>query len=203
MTDDSNPKSKITRLMGQTSSSQPAASSITQSGSNNIIAFGNVNLGQLQPRAPRATVPTSPGVDHITDPQKVVLKDLVDEIVATEARLKESPASYTAVWKSLNKKCGVSTYHLIALENFDGARVYLNSWLGRLNSMRSAPVKNGDAWRKKKYAYIKINSKQPDDAKALAVYIKRNFKADSITELANDELERVYRYVAGRRNKRR
>lgn len=202
MTDDNDPKQKIKRLFEHTFP-QPQVNPITQSGTGNIIAFGNVSIGQDRPKRPRPAVPVHPGVEHITVQQKVILKSLVNEVVATEARLKKSPKSYGAVWSALTKKCGVTSYHLISLNDFDKARGYLNSWLGRLNSMRSAPVKNGEAWRKKKYAYIKINSKGPDETQAVNVYIKRNFGAESLSELANDELEQVYRYVAGRRSRRR
>ena len=76
----------------------------------------------------------------------------------------------------------------------------MHQWVGRLDSMASAPVKDGDAWRKRKYAYIKINSK--NDTDAIDRYIAKNFGATSLSELDNAQLEQVYRYVASRKNKR-
>jgi transcriptional regulator with XRE-family HTH domain len=146
---------------------------------------------------------TTPGEKHITVPQRAKLKELVDEVAEKEALLKKKPKAHRAIWAALNKHCQVNTYTLIALDDFEKARKYLHMWLGRLNSSASAPVKDGDAWRKSRYSYIKVNSKTPDDAEALKAYMARKYKAESLTELSNDELEEVYRYVAGRRNKKR
>ena len=66
--------------------------------------------------------------------------------------------------------------------------------------MASAPIKDGDSWRKRRYAYIKVNSKEPDDAQALQGFLeKRN--VESISDLSNDDLEAAYRYMAGRKKK--
>lgn len=163
------------------------------------------NLQIIQTTNHRTThkAETKPGDEHITEDQKVKIKELVDKIVETEATLRKNPASYRSVWASLNKHCRVTTYPLIKLEDFEKARKYLNQWLGRLNSSASAPVKDGDNWRKRHYSYIKINTKDPMDAQAVTDYMARKYKATSLTELSNDELETVYRYVAGRRNKRK
>ncbi len=88
---------------------------------------------------------------------------------------------------------------MIPLEKFPKAKKYLLEWVGRLNSMPSAPVKDGDEWRKRKYAYIKVNTK--NDPAALNAYISKNFGVTSLTELSNEELERVYRYAASRKKK--
>ena len=203
MTED--PKGKIVQLMraGTTPNrSPPKGHKIKVQGSGNIVAGGDVHVFQSAPKVPRPTVVTNPGVEHISTEQRAKLKALVDEIVETEARLKQRPRKHSSVWSALNKHCGAPSYSLIASGHFEKARTYLNSTLGRLNSMASAPVKNGDEWRSRKYKYIKINAKSPADSAALTAYIKTNFGADSLTELSNDELERAYRYVASRRPRR-
>ena len=173
---------------------------------DNVVGIGyiNSNSGQIQisPRNITKAI-TRPGDEHITVEQRAILKDLVDKIVETEATLKKAPKSHRAVWASLNAHCRVNTYTLIAATDFEKARKFLHQWLGRLNSSASAPVKDGDNWRKRHYAYIKINTKDPVDAEAVATYMARKFKAESLTDLSNDELDAVYKYVAGRRNKRR
>lgn len=163
----------------------------------------HVQIVNTQQHITRTKVEAKPGVDHIRDEQKRILTDLVDQVVETEAVLKKAPKTHRAVWSSLNKHCGVTSYHLIRLEDFDKARKFLNMWLGRLNSSASAPVKNGDAWRNKKIRYIKTNTKSPEDEAAMRAYIKREFKATSLTELANDELERTYGYVAGLKRRKK
>lgn len=197
-------KGKIVELMrsGTTPNSQHSSGhKIKVNGSGNVVAGGDVNVFQNAPKIPRPKIVTNPGIEHISVEQRAKLKALVNQIVETEEKLKKSPRTHGSVWGQLNTHCGVTSYHLIPSERFDKARKYLNTELGRLNSMPSAPVKNGDAWRRNKYAYIKINSKDPVDAAALSSYIKTNFAADSISELANDELERAYRYIASRRRK--
>ena len=145
---------------------------------------------------------TKPGVDHIDEGQCAILLDLVNKVVEKETLLKKSPKTHRAVWSALNKHCGVGSYRLIARGDFEKARSYLNQWIGGLHSMRSAAVKDGDDWRKRKITYIKTNTKAASDEAAMREYIKKNFKASSLTELANDELEQTYKYVARRRSGR-
>lgn len=188
-------------------SAHQSTSSVFISGSNHGIGVvhegANVSIVNTQKHVTRVKAETKPGDEHITTEQRSKLKGLVDEIVAKEAVLKKSPKSHRAVWAALNAHCRVNTYTLIAAGDYEKARKYLDEWMGRLNASASAPVKDGDNWRKRHYAYIKINSKDPVDAEAVATYMERKFKAESLTDLTNDELEAVYRYVAGRRNKRK
>lgn len=163
----------------------------------------NVSVVNTLRHITRTTVKTEPGEAHINDEQKVVLQGLVKAVVDAEQKLKKNPKSFRAVWGALNAHCGVSQYALIAKYDFEKAQKYLNQWMGRLHSMASAPVKDGDAWRKRHYAYIKINSKLPEDELAVSQYIARNFGSISLTELSNDQLDKVYRYVAGRRSTRK
>lgn len=164
------------------------------------VGSGNVvNINQTK----KIIAQTNPGEEHISVEQRAVLKKMVDEIVETEQKIKKSAKTHRAVWSSLNAHCKVNTYSLIRFEDFDKARKYLHQWVARLNSAKNAPINNADNWRNKRYSYIKINSKQADDSEALKKYISRNFGAQSISELSNDELEKTYRYIAGRRNKRK
>lgn len=149
----------------------------------------------------KTTAVTNPGVEHITEGQRSALKELVDKVVDTEKALKKIPKSHRAVWASLNRHCKVPSYSLIARGDFEKARKYLHMWIGRLNAAPSAPVKNGDDWRKRRYSYIMANTKQPEEKDALQRYMARKYKVESLTGLANDELEAVYRYVAGRKRR--
>jgi len=135
-----------------------------------------------------------PGEEHITEEQAATLTRLVNEIVDLEGKVKKVPKTHRAVWASLNAHLKVTRYRLIPLAGFDKAEKYLRQWLGRLNAAPSASKNDGDAWRKRKYAYIKINSK--DGPERIDNYIKRYFKAASLTDLSNEELEQTYRYAA-------
>lgn len=151
----------------------------------------------------RTVAKVKPGDEHITEEQASTLRRLVDQIVEKEALLKQKPRTHRSIWAALNAHCRVTAYRLIPAADFEHARKYLDQWMGRLGSMTTAPIKDGDEWRKRRYAYIKINSKSPEDSNAVDAYVKRNFSAASLTELDNQQLEQVYRYIAGRRSKAR
>lgn len=168
-------------------------------GSANVIAMnnGHVTMIATQRHVTNTTVEVKPGDGHISEAQAVTLTALVNDVVDLEAKLKQKPKGHRAVWGALNAHCGVTRYRLIAQTDFDKAEKYLRQWIGRLGSMASAPVKAGDAWRKRHYAYIKINCK--DDPAWIDRYLAKNFSASSLTELANDQLEQTYRAVASRK----
>ncbi len=178
----------------------------TTSGANVVgIVQSGATVNQIQTKSHKTVVKADvkPGLEHITEGQAARLTDLVKQICELESKLKKKPQSFRSVWYSLNSHMGVTKYRLIPIDDFNRAEKYLLMWIGRLTSMKSAPVEDGDNWRKRKYAYIKINTKSAIENEKLAFYIKRNFGANSLTELANDELEQVYKYVAGRRSRGR
>lgn len=167
-----------------------------------IMAGANGKVINTTKHITRTEAIVSPGVEHISDEQAAILTRMVQEIVDTEAKLKTKPATHRSVWATLNHHCGVPRYRLISRTKFEQARLYLHQWMGRLNAMSSAPVKDGDAWRKRHYAYIKINSKDAADLAAIEAYMTKHFGTTKLTSVSNDELERVYRYVASRRTRR-
>jgi transcriptional regulator with XRE-family HTH domain len=182
----------------------PAAVSVGENNQGNAVGIiqpgANVQQIVTQRHITRTVAEVKPGDIHIGEEQAVALRALVDKVVETEKRLKKAPRTHQSVWRALNAHCKVTQYRLILKDDFPKAQKYLHTWIGRLDSMASAPVKDGDAWRKRKYAYIKINSR--DDPASLDRYIAKNFKASSISELDNDQLEQTYRYVAGRKKKK-
>lgn len=170
--------------------------------SQNGTAIGSMHGGNVINTARHVTrtiAKVTPGEEHITEKQASDLTALVDTVVETEAKLKKAPKTHRAVWAALNRHCGVTSYRLIPLADFEKAKKYLHQWLGRLNAMPSAPVKDGDSWRKRQYAYIKINSK--DFPEAVEAYLRKNFKASSLTELSDEDLKRTYQYVASKKRK--
>ena len=174
--------------------------------SGNVVGMvqsgGVVHQIQTQKHVSRTIAEVKPGDAHISDAQAGVLHGLVNKIVEKEALLKKTPRTHRSVWSALNSHCGVSAYRLIASNDFEHARKYLDKWMGRLGSMATAPVLD-DEWRKRRYAYIKINAKAPADQLALEKYLAKNFQVSSLTELDNNQLDDAYRYVAGRRSRAR
>lgn len=180
---------------------QPASQS-AKGGTGNVVHFmngGTVNMISTPKHVTRTTAEVKPGDEHISENQAAKLTALVQEIVELEAKLKKTPKGFRAVWSALNAHCSVTRYLLIAAEDYDKAEKYLRQWIGRLNSMASAPVADNDTWRKRRYAYIKINTK--DDEAWLTAYLRKNFKVESLTEISDDDLDRTYRAVASRKRK--
>ncbi|HGM4482226.1 TPA: hypothetical protein ACKPI4_005265, partial [Pseudomonas aeruginosa] len=90
-------------------------------------------------------------------------------------------------------------YRLIPAKDFAKAEKYLYTWIGRLNSSSKAATSDNDTWRKRRFAYIKINTK--DDEEWLAAYLRKTFKVSSIKELDDASLDRTYRAVASRKRR--
>lgn len=206
--DDESPKRKIVRLFKKAdakASGRPEPSAggnvVRVSGANNIAAGRDVHIHNGPPPQPPRR-PVTPGVDHVSVEQRRVLKELVAKVVVAEAALKRKPKGFSAIYTALNRHFHVKALEEIPLSGFEEARLYLLQWLGRLNSMPTAAIKTPDEWRRSRYTYIKVNSKSDEEATAVSAYIKRNFNAESLTELSNDELERTYRYVAGRKRRK-
>jgi DNA-binding XRE family transcriptional regulator len=158
-----------------------------------------VNMVTTQKHVTNTRAEVKPGDDHITESQAAKLTALVGEVSKLEESVRKSPKSFRSIWAALNAHCGVTRYRLIPLEDFPKAEKYLRTWIGRLSSTATAPVADNEAWRKRKIAYIKINTK--DDPDWLAAYLKKTFKADSLTYLDDPELERTYRAVASRKRR--
>lgn len=169
---------------------------VSISGDKNIVGDNNTVIN-TERVLHKTVADVKPGEQHIDDKQAARLHYLVDEIFKIEARLKKKPKTFQAIWKSLNAYIKVPKYRLIPREDFPRAEKYLLKWMGRLNSMKSAPSVDNEAWRKKKYAYIKINTK--DDPSVLDRYILKNFGVTTIRDLDDADLEKTYRYIAGKR----
>lgn len=139
-----------------------------------------------------------PGIEHITDEQRANLKRLVDEIVELEQKYRtaQSAKGHQAVWASLNKKMKVPKYSLIPLDKYETARKYLQSWIGRLNSSKTATKKNSDGVRKSRYAYVYTNLKKFGLDEWFRNYLQDRHGVLSMTELDDKRLDQVYHAVA-------
>ncbi|MDH1055619.1 transcriptional regulator [Aquipseudomonas alcaligenes] len=179
--------------------------SVSSGGSANVVQFAQngstIHMVSTQKHVTHTRAEVKPGEQHISEAQAAKLTELVHEVVELEAKLKKAPKGFRAVWGALNAHCDVTRYLLIAAEDYEKAEKYLRQWIGRLNSMASAPVADNDAWRKRRYSYIKINTK--DDSDWLVAYLKKTFKVTSLTELSDEQLDRTYRAVAARKRKPR
>lgn len=158
---------------------------------------GVVNISNRHVTQVKAEV--KPNGEHISQEQASILKKLVDDIVKLEKIAKQKPKSHQAVWSALNAHCKVTRYLLIPYEDFAKAEKYLRMWIGRLTSAKSTSKKDNSAWRNRKYAYIKINTK--DNPEWLENYLQTHFNIDSLTMLDDTQLEKVYSAVSGRKSR--
>ncbi|WP_434777653.1 helix-turn-helix domain-containing protein [Neisseria sp. Ec49-e6-T10] len=169
---------------------------------NSVITSGSgntINQINTDKHITKTIAKVEPNETHISEKMASTLQELVKEIVALENLLKKQPKTYQAVWSSLNRHCKVSQYRLIALSDYTKAEKYLRTWIGRLSSMKTAP-KIDDEWRKRKYAYIKINTKHKEEW--LKNLLITKYGVTSITELNDTNLQKVYNSVSTQKQKK-
>ena len=176
---------------------RPSSSSVSIKGDGNIIGDGN-NVYHIHPPAEqKRVVVVKAGDGTITAAQQAELKALVDEIVSLEAKLKRTPRTFASVWGNLNKKMKVTRYVEIPLEKFAAAKKLLVNERGALLSSSSAPAKVS-TWRTSRYGAIKARSKEfVGGENRYRDYAQKRFGKRSLTELSDEQLDAVYRFVYG------
>lgn len=175
----------------------PAVSVQTIAGGTNII--GNQGPVHVTVGAVRKTVRhvIEPGPEHLSAEQRVTLKGLHAEWVALHAALKRKPLSHQVAWQRINKAGCSTTYSLILASRFDEVCAFVKEQMAILRGMKSAPKKDVD-WRAKRIGAIKARCiKQLGNPDAYRPYIRKYFKAESLTELSTDQLQRTYAHIMG------
>lgn len=166
----------------------------TISGGQNIIGHtGDIHL--QMPARPRIKVVIQPGPEHISEAQKVRLRELVNDVVELETAIKRTPKRHATVWSALTGKLKVTSYHLIPATAFSQAEGYLQSWCARLRSAKSAPKKDPN-WRNSRYRYIHAAAKEIGRQDDLPKLLAERYSGRSLKELSDLELEAVYRSIA-------
>lgn len=197
------PKAKIVQLMKSaveppTTPKRPRkpSQSVKITGDHNIV--GNGNVVAISPKmVHRTTVRTGEGV--LDAQQKAALQALVREWIESHDAVKKTPLSFAAAWSRLNKAFRVNSYHEIPSTSFDAAKAWVGQQIGRVASMPSAKKKL-PGWRAKRIRGIKTTCvKQLGDERAYLPYIQAKFGADSLTDLDDDQIEKVYRHVMRRK----
>lgn len=171
---------------------------VTASGQAQAAGRDIINHHYAKPqRAPRVTV--TPGDGVISEEQKVALTALRDEWITLHNAIKRQPLGHGAAWGRINKAAGVTSYHLIKPESFDVAVAYIRQQMALLRNMASAPAKDKQ-WRASRIGAIKVRcTKQLGNPDAYKLYIRKNFGADSLADLATDQLQRTYTYIMGKK----
>lgn len=190
-------------LGGFTGMNQPAQATPMIGGNNTgsliIGDKGTINNIKTEKHIIRTKAEVKPNETHISQEMARKIKDLVDEIVALEPKVRKNPRPYSGVWAALNKHCGVTTYKLIPLDHYTKAETYLRKWIGRLQSTKSAPKKMGSDYRNKKYAYIKLNTEQLGIEGWLDELLRVKYGVTSLKDLTDEELQKVYDSVSSKK----
>lgn len=107
------------------------------------------------------------------------------------------------MWNALSSFCDVTRFRLIPIASYEAAERYLSRWLDRLESEFEDEALDASPWRKRREAYIKINTKTDDEQAWLDSYMAENFNHDELRQLSDGELDFVYREIADRRTRNR
>lgn len=208
MTDRDHKKAELRALLPaakkpRTPSARPAAASHTiivngaGLAAHQIVAGDVHHIYSAPPRRPRIVV--QPGHGVIDEDQKAAITALRAEWLALHSAIKKKPLTDAAAWVKINRAAGVTSYHLIPPERFDQVLAYIKGEMAKLRNMRSAPG-NDAGWRAARIGAIKARcNNQLADPEAYRQYIRKNFKAESLADLATDQLQRTYTYIMGKK----
>ncbi|SIQ95181.1 hypothetical protein SAMN05421829_108125 [Aromatoleum tolulyticum] len=161
------------------------------------IVGGDVNNYTVA-RPPRPRVVVTPGDGVVTEEQKARINALRIDWIALHNSIKRAPLTDAAAWIRINRKAGVTSYHLIPAERFDLVVKFIKQEMAKLRAMPSAPSKDDD-WRRSRISAIKARCKnQLGDADAYKSYIRKNFSLESLADLSTDQLRRTHSYIMGK-----
>lgn len=169
-------------------------------GGTNIIGNqGPVTVHTAPARRPRTVVHQHDPAIHITQEQQLALQGLRNEWVVLHNKLKKSQLDYGAALKRMNTAAGATACALIRKDRYEEVAAYVRKQMAILSNMKSAPRKD-DEWRSKKIGAIKARCKnQFDGVDVYKPYIRRNFKLDSLADLATDQLQKTYAYIMAKK----
>jgi hypothetical protein len=137
---------------------------------------------------------------HITDAQAKQIKDRVDDIMLSVAAVKKK-GEYAKLWNALKHKFRVSSYHLIAKDQFDEVMNYLHTV--DVSYYRGKSRKNNNPqWRKEMYTAIYARLNNLNWSKDQLYYYAAGISGkpvSSLTDLSDIHLQKVYDHIFSKR----
>ncbi|EPI4979060.1 hypothetical protein ACS6VG_000924 [Raoultella planticola] len=175
-------------------------STIYINGSGNVVGQGNfVNHGVVNiNKTARRTVNVKTGDGVVNAMQKHQIKSLLYEWVDTHNSIKKAQISYGLAWSKLNSFLKVNSYHEIASGDFDKAIKYIRQKLGELRNMASAPKKVSN-WRAQTIKSIQARCSERGWQEWRKTYMSKTFMKSSMTELTDEELQKLYQTIWSKR----
>lgn len=167
----------------------------TVTGDGNVIGNGNTVTHYHEPAVVQRKTYVKTGDGVLDAAQKAKINALIKEWAATRDAVRKSKAEISTLRYAFNTYMNVNSYHEIKQEDFDKALRWLYRQTGIINSMPSAATKNPN-WRNKRYASIKAKCRDLEGGlDRQKIYIKEKYGANSLTELADEQLEASYHHI--------
>lgn len=171
----------------------PPDTSITVSGSGNVVAAGSGNVVNInQTIRPKVTVKTGDGV--LDAEQKAAITEQIRRWIASQAAVRKKLLTPQAAWAALNKRMRVNSYHEIPSDRFEAAMTWLRQQTGRIQSMPSAPKKD-PSFRADAIKFIKARCKQLGDPDLYRVRAQERFGSSSLADLTNEQLQDLRKWL--------
>lgn len=169
---------------------------IAVNGDSNIIGNGNtvIKTERIIHR-PKVEVKTGDGV--VSAEQKARIQQLVKDWMEARNSVRKSELSYGAAWSAVNKKAGVNSYHEIPAEKFKIVETWLLKQMAIVHSMPSAPAKSTQ-WRSRRIKGIQSRCTELGIQDKRKSYMLKTFGKDSLIQLSDADVERVYRWAMGK-----
>lgn len=161
------------------------------------VVHGDVHNTYHVEKPAKPTVIVQTGVGTVSAAQKRQLLDLRDEVVAT-SEVRKTPKTPASVMLALNKYMKVNTYSEILSEDFDKAQKYLKKQRAIQTGMRSAPQKLPE-WRNLRIKAIHSRCREKGFEDWRLTHMKKNFDKESMLELSDTDLEKLYRTVMSKK----
>ena len=159
------------------------------------IIGGDVYNNYITAKPPVQRIVIQPGDDVISEAQKVTIAVAREEWLQLHEEIKGKPLDPRTAWVRINRAGGATSYHLIPAARFEQAMAFIRKEMAILRSAKKAPAKDVQ-WRSKRIGAIKARcTNQLGDPEAYKQYIKRRFNAESLGELATDDLQATYAYI--------
>lgn len=163
------------------------------------IVGGDVHNHTYAKGPARPKIVVQPGVGVVTEEQKAAITALRAKWMALHAEIKKKPMTDSAAWIKINRAAGVTSYHQIPMERYDLVIKFIKQEMAKLRAMPSAPSKDDD-WRQSRIRAIKARcTNQLGDPGAYKAYIRKAFSAESLTDLATDELRKTYSHIMAKK----